>query len=55
DALSPDGEFTPEAFRAAWTVQIGIWAIGIAGVLRSRHLARRHIGLDTGRRRRRRR
>lgn len=55
DALSPDGEFTPEAFRAAWTVQIGIWAIGIAGVLRSRHLARRHIGLSTGRRRRRRR
>ncbi|CNG78362.1 major facilitator superfamily transporter [Mycobacterium tuberculosis] len=53
DALSPAGEFTPEAFRAAWTVQIGIWAIGIAGVLRSRHLARRHIGLRTGRRRRR--
>jgi MFS family permease len=53
DALSPDGEFTPEAFRAAWTVQIGIWAIGIAGVLRSRRLARRHLGLRTGRRRRR--
>ncbi|MFG2248500.1 nitrate/nitrite transporter [Spirillospora sp. NPDC048823] len=49
DALSPDGEFTPEAFRAAWTVQIGIWAIGIAGVLRTRTLARRHLGL-TGRR-----
>ncbi|MFB4306495.1 nitrate/nitrite transporter [Actinomadura sp. GTD37] len=51
DALSPDGEFTPGAFRAAWTVQIGIWAIGIAGVLRSRALARRHLGLGTGRRR----
>jgi MFS family permease len=45
DALSPAGEFTPEAFRAAWTVQIGIWAIGITGVLRTRALARRHLGL----------
>lgn len=49
DVMSPDGEFTPEAFRAAWTVQVGIWAIGIAGVLRTRTLARRHAGL-TGRR-----
>ncbi|MEU8803012.1 MFS transporter [Spirillospora sp. NPDC048819] len=49
DVMSPHGEFTPEAFRAAWTVQAGIWAIGIAGVLRTRTLARRHAGL-TGRR-----
>ena len=52
DALSPRGEFTPEAFRVAWTVQIAPWVIGIAGVLRTRHLTRRHIGLSTGRRRR---
>ncbi|WP_240809704.1 nitrate/nitrite transporter [Actinomadura sp. WMMA1423] len=45
DALSPGGEFTPGAFRAAWTVQIGIWAIGVAGVLRTRALARRHLAL----------
>lgn len=43
DALSPGGEFTPGAFRAAWTVQIGIWAIGVAGVLRTRALARRRL------------
>ncbi|MFC6882648.1 MFS transporter [Actinomadura yumaensis] len=41
DAMSPGREFTPEAFRAAWTVQALIWAVGIAGVLRSRVLARR--------------
>ncbi|WP_329086443.1 MFS transporter [Actinomadura citrea] len=45
DALSPGGEFTPGAFRAAWTVQIGIWVIGVAGVLRTRALARRHLAL----------
>ncbi|WP_433227388.1 MFS transporter [Actinomadura formosensis] len=54
DALSPDGEFTPGAFRAAWTVQTGIWAIGIAGVLRTRALARRHTGLRPAARRSRR-
>jgi len=52
DVLSPGGEFTPEAFRAAWTVQTVIWVIGVAGVLRNRHLARRHLGLPTGVRRR---
>jgi MFS family permease len=46
DALSPSGAFTPEAFRAAWTVQFGIWAIGVAGVLRTRALARRRLALD---------
>ncbi|MEU8119711.1 MFS transporter [Spirillospora sp. NPDC049024] len=45
DALSPGGEFTPGAFRAAWTVQIGIWAIGVTGVLRTRTLARRRLAL----------
>ncbi|MQY06642.1 hypothetical protein ACRB68_47370 [Actinomadura sp. RB68] len=41
DALSPGREFTPQAFRAAWTVQALFWAVGVAGVLRTRHLARR--------------
>ncbi|WP_245679638.1 MFS transporter [Actinomadura hibisca] len=43
DALSPGRDFTPEAFRAAWTVQIPIWAAGVAGVLRTRTLARRRM------------
>ncbi|MFI6522487.1 nitrate/nitrite transporter [Spirillospora sp. NPDC050679] len=43
DALSPGRDFTPEAFRAAWTVQIPIWAVGVAGVLRTRTLARRRM------------
>ncbi|MEU5877765.1 MFS transporter [Spirillospora sp. NPDC047279] len=46
DAMSPDGEFTPEAFRVAWTVQIPIWLIGVAGVLRTRSLARRRMAAD---------
>lgn len=46
DALSPSGEFTPGAFRATWTVQFAIWAIGVAGVLRTRTLARRRLALD---------
>ncbi|WP_245918672.1 MFS transporter [Actinomadura mexicana] len=45
DAMSSGGDFTPGAFRAAWTVQIGIWVIGVAGVLRTRTLARRHLAL----------
>ncbi|GAA2160734.1 MFS transporter [Actinomadura napierensis] len=45
DALSPGKDFTPSAFRAAWTVQALIWTIGIAGVLRTRHLTRRHLAL----------
>ncbi|WP_243723218.1 MFS transporter [Actinomadura sp. 7K507] len=52
DAMSPDGDFTPEAFRVAWTVQIVIWAIGITGVLRNRALARRQAGLAKPARRR---
>ncbi|MFB4297166.1 nitrate/nitrite transporter [Actinomadura sp. NTSP31] len=45
DALSPGKDFTPSAFRAAWTVQALIWTIGIAGVLRTRRLTRRHLAL----------
>ncbi|MFF5258368.1 nitrate/nitrite transporter [Actinomadura viridis] len=43
DVMSPGREFTPEAFRAAWTVQILFWAVGLAGVLRTRTLARRRM------------
>ncbi|QXJ26468.1 MFS transporter [Actinomadura graeca] len=46
DALSPGRDFTPGAFRAAWTVQIPIWTIGVAGVLRTRHLVRRERAAD---------
>ncbi|MBW8486650.1 MFS transporter [Actinomadura sp. PM05-2] len=47
DALSPGKEFTPAAFRAAWTVQALIWAIGVAGVLRTRRLARRVLAAES--------
>jgi len=43
DALSPGREFTPEAFRVAWLVQVPIWVIGVACLLRSRTLARRRL------------
>ncbi|PRX05584.1 UNVERIFIED_ORG: nitrate/nitrite transporter NarK [Actinomadura viridilutea] len=43
DALSPGRDFTPEAFRVAWAVQLPIWLVGVAGVLRSRALARRRL------------
>ncbi|MDL4818996.1 MFS transporter [Actinomadura opuntiae] len=46
DALSPGKAFTPSAFRAAWTVQVLIWTVGVAGVLRTRHLTRRHLALS---------
>ncbi|XVQ10102.1 MFS transporter [Spirillospora sp. CA-255316] len=43
DVMSPGREFTPEAFRAAWTVQVLFWGAGLAGVLRTRRLARRRM------------
>ncbi|MEU6037175.1 MFS transporter [Actinomadura sp. NPDC047616] len=43
DALSPGREFTPEAFRVAWMVQLPIWIIGVTCLLRSRTLARRRL------------
>ncbi|WP_245592432.1 MFS transporter [Actinomadura rifamycini] len=43
DAASPGREYTPEAFRLAWTVQALVWAVGVAGVLRTRRLARREL------------
>ncbi|WP_395103419.1 nitrate/nitrite transporter [Actinomadura sp. SCN-SB] len=43
DALSPGRDVTPEAFRAAWTVQILFWTAGITGILLSRAKARRRM------------
>jgi MFS family permease len=49
DAVSSGREYTPEAFRAAWTVQLLVWTVGVAGVLRTRRLARRELGLRSSR------
>ncbi|GAA2434090.1 MFS transporter [Actinomadura vinacea] len=43
DVMSPGREFTPEAFRAAWTVMFLFWGAGLVGVLRTRTLARRRM------------
>ncbi|WP_018658251.1 MFS transporter [Actinomadura flavalba] len=43
DVLSPGATFTPEAFRAAWTVQALVIVTGVAGVLRTRTLTRRRM------------
>ncbi|WP_131741397.1 MFS transporter, partial [Actinomadura roseirufa] len=43
DVLAPSGDLTPAAFRAAWAVQVPIWALGVAGVLRTRRLVRRQM------------
>lgn len=45
DRLSPDGGFTPSAFRVAWLVMFPLWGVGVAGVLRTRRLARRQTGI----------
>ncbi len=37
------GGYTPEAFRAAWTVQYVAWAVALAGVLVARRRARRNL------------
>ena len=37
------GGYTPEAFRAAWTVQYPVWAFAVVAVLGSRRLARRKL------------
>ncbi|AEF40279.1 MFS transporter [Hoyosella subflava] len=37
------GEFSAEAFRAAWLVQYPIWAVAIIGVLATRRKARRDL------------
>jgi MFS family permease len=44
--LSRAGGYTPEAFRAAWTVQYAVWAFAVVAVLRSRRLARRKLAAE---------
>jgi len=41
--LSAAGEYTPEAFRVAWSVQYVVWALTLAGVLTYRRRARRAL------------
>lgn len=41
--LSAVGEYTPEAFRVAWTVQYVVWALALVGVLAARRRARRKL------------
>lgn len=35
--------YTPTAFRVAWCVQYLVWAVAVAGILRTRKLARREM------------
>ena len=44
--LSRAGGYTPEAFRAAWTVQYAVWAFAVVAVLGSRRLARRKLAAE---------
>ncbi len=44
--LSRAGGYTPEAFRAAWTVQYVVWAFAVVAVLGSRRLARRKLAAE---------
>jgi MFS family permease len=41
-AVGPGG-YTPEAFRAAWTVQYAVWALALVMVLLARRRARRRM------------
>jgi MFS family permease len=38
--------YTLDAFRAAWSVQFVIWAIGVGGILRTRHLVRQRMARE---------
>ncbi|HXV93535.1 MAG TPA: MFS transporter [Pseudonocardia sp.] len=44
--LSGDGDYTPEAFRVAWTVQYAVWTLALAGVLVARRRARRKMAAE---------
>ena len=44
--LGRAGGYTPEAFRAAWTVQYAVWAFAVVAVLGSRRLARRKLAAE---------
>ncbi|WP_098957923.1 nitrate/nitrite transporter [Pseudonocardia sp. N23] len=41
--LGLTGGYTPESFRAAWTVQYVVWALALAGVIIARRRARRKL------------
>jgi MFS family permease len=43
--VGPDG-YTPDAFRAAWTVQYAVWAFALVMVLAARRGARRRMAAD---------
>jgi len=40
------GGYTPEAFRAAWTVQYAVWTFATVGILVARRRARRKLAAD---------
>lgn len=42
-AVGPEGGYSAEAFRLAWTVQYVVWAVALVGVLVSRQGARRKL------------
>ncbi len=45
-SLSGTGDYSPEAFRVAWTVQYAVWAFALAGVLVARRRARRKMATE---------
>ena len=48
DALTPGGstDYSLEAFRAAFTIQYAVWAVGVLGVLRHRRALRARLARD---------
>jgi hypothetical protein len=44
--LSAAGQYTPEAFRVAWTVQYVVWALTLLAVLVTRREARRMLAAE---------
>jgi len=44
--LGRSGGYTPEAFRAAWTVQYAVWAFALVAVLLARREARRKLAAE---------
>jgi MFS family permease len=45
-AVAGPAGYTPAAFRVAWCVQYLVWGVAVAGVLRTRRLARRRMAED---------
>ncbi|WP_214404546.1 MFS transporter [Pseudonocardia lacus] len=44
-AVGPGG-YTPESFRAAWTVQYAVWALALLGIFVTRRRARRKMAAE---------